>query len=75
MHIAVSGGGAAGPAIVSLLLAAGAHDVVVWDRNGILHRDDGPCPPPHLSLAQKTNPRGIRGTLHDAVTARTSSSG
>jgi len=67
-HIAVSGAGAAGSAIVSLLLAAGAVDVVVWDKEGILHRDDTDLPPAKLQLAGRTNPRGLRGDLHDAVT-------
>ena len=66
-RIAVSGAGAAGSAIVQLLLAAGAHDVVVWDKEGILHRDDTTLPPAKLALAGRTNPRGIRGDLHDAV--------
>ena len=68
VHIAVSGGGAAGSAIVSLLLAAGAHDIVVWDREGILNRDDAALSPAKHSLAERTNPRGLTGTLRDAVT-------
>ncbi len=38
--IVVAGAGAAGTAIVTLLLAAGAKDVVVWDREGCLSADD-----------------------------------
>jgi malate dehydrogenase (oxaloacetate-decarboxylating) len=68
VHIAVSGGGAAGSAIVSLLLAAGARDIVVWDREGILNRDDAALSPAKHSLAERTNPRGLTGTLRDAVT-------
>src|SRR3954465_3378140 len=67
VHIAVSGGGAAGSAIVSLLLAAGAHDIVVWDREGILNRDDAALSPAKRSLAERTNPRGLTGNLRDAV--------
>ena len=66
-RIAVSGAGAAGSAIVHLLLAAGAHDVVVWDREGILNRDDLDLPAAKLALAQRTNPRGLTGTLRDAI--------
>ncbi|MCW2610923.1 MAG: NAD-dependent malic enzyme, partial [Cryptosporangiaceae bacterium] len=36
VRIVVAGGGAAGTAIVSLLLEAGAGHVLVWDREGIL---------------------------------------
>src|SRR6476660_8132901 len=50
VHIAVSGGGAAGSAIVSLLLAAGAHDIVVWDREGILNQEDAALSPAKHSL-------------------------
>jgi len=66
-RIAVSGAGAAGSAIVQLLLAAGAHDIVCWDREGILNKDDASLPSAKLSLARRTNPRGLTGSLHDAV--------
>jgi malate dehydrogenase (oxaloacetate-decarboxylating) len=67
VRIAVSGGGAAGSAIVALLLAAGAHDIVVWDREGILNQDDDALSPAKHALAERTNPRGLTGTLRDAV--------
>jgi malate dehydrogenase (oxaloacetate-decarboxylating) len=65
--IIVSGGGAAGSAIVQLLLAAGAVDVTVYDRPGLLHKDDESLTPSWRSLAEKTNPRGLRGTLRDGL--------
>ena len=68
VQIAVGGGGAAGSAIVSLLLAAGARDIVVWDREGILYRDDAALSPAKHSLAERTNPRRLRGDLRDALT-------
>src|SRR6188508_2043255 len=40
VRIVVAGGGAAGTAIVNLLLKAGAGHVLVWDREGILSPDD-----------------------------------
>src|SRR4029453_11002379 len=67
VHIAVSGGGAAGSAIVSLLQVAGARDIVVWDREGILNRHDTALSPAKHSLAERTNPRDLTGTLRDAV--------
>jgi malate dehydrogenase (oxaloacetate-decarboxylating) len=39
-RLVVAGGGAAGTAIVELLLAAGVSNVLVWDREGILSPDD-----------------------------------
>ncbi len=63
----MSGGGAAGSAIVQLLIAAGAVDVTVSDRIGLLNKDDETLTPAWKSLAQKTNPRGLTGTLRDGL--------
>jgi malate dehydrogenase (oxaloacetate-decarboxylating) len=65
--IVVAGGGAAGTAIVSLLLEAGARNVLVWDREGILSPDDERLSPAKLELAQRTNPASRRGELADAL--------
>ncbi|MEO7131877.1 MAG: NAD-dependent malic enzyme [Dermatophilaceae bacterium] len=65
--IIVSGGGAAGSAIVELLLAAGAFDVTVSDRPGLLNRADESLTPQWKALAEKTNPRGLTGTLRDGL--------
>jgi malate dehydrogenase (oxaloacetate-decarboxylating) len=65
--IVVAGGGAAGTAIVSLLLEAGARNVLVWDREGILSPDDERLSPAKLELAERTNPAGRRGELADAL--------
>jgi len=67
VRIVVSGAGAAGTAIVSLLLAAGAGDVVVVDRAGALSGDDAALSPAHLELARATNPRRVRGSLHEVL--------
>src|SRR4029078_6487011 len=40
VRIVVAGAGAAGTAIVTLLLAAGAGEVTGWDREGLPARDD-----------------------------------
>jgi malate dehydrogenase (oxaloacetate-decarboxylating) len=66
-RIVVSGGGAAGSAIVQLLLAAGAHDVTVYDRIGLLNREDDRLTPAWRSLAEQTNPRGLTGSLRDGL--------
>ena len=66
-RILVSGGGAAGSAIVQLLLAAGAVDVTVFDRPGLLNKDDESLTPAWRQLAERTNPRGLRGTLRDGI--------
>jgi malate dehydrogenase (oxaloacetate-decarboxylating) len=67
VRVVVAGAGAAGSAIVTLLLAAGVPDVVVWDREGCLSADDDSLPPAKKQLAEATNPRRLRGDLHDAL--------
>lgn len=65
--VVVAGGGAAGTAIVTLLLEAGATNVLVWDREGILAPDDERLSPAKLDLARRTNPACRRGELPDAL--------
>jgi malate dehydrogenase (oxaloacetate-decarboxylating) len=67
VRIVVAGGGAAGTAIVTLLMAAGAQHVLVWDREGILAPADPALSPAKRSLAEQTNPAGVTGDLHDAL--------
>ncbi|HEV2887667.1 MAG TPA: NAD-dependent malic enzyme, partial [Jatrophihabitans sp.] len=67
IRVVVSGGGAAGTAIVDLLLAAGVRHVLVWDREGVLSPDDARLNAAKLALARRTNPAGVTGDLHDAL--------
>ena len=67
VRVVVSGAGAAGTAIVTLLLAAGAVDVVVVDREGALSADDDSLPDAHAELAAVTNPRRATGSLQDVL--------
>src|SRR3954452_19620118 len=67
VKVVVAGGGAAGTAIVSLLLKAGVTDVLVWDREGILSPDDDRLAGAKLELARRTNAACVRGELPDAL--------
>ena len=67
LHIVVCGGGAAGTAVVDLLLEAGARQILVYDREGILSPDDDSLDAAKRALAARTNPDGRRGDLHDAL--------
>jgi malate dehydrogenase (oxaloacetate-decarboxylating) len=67
VRVVVAGGGAAGTAIVDLLLAAGVRHVLVWDREGILSPTDDRLGPAKRALAQRTNAAGVTGDLHEAV--------
>ncbi|EHR61462.1 NAD-dependent malic enzyme [Saccharomonospora cyanea] len=63
----VSGVGAAGHAIIRLLLAQGVHDIVACDRRGIVHRDRDGLDPARKWIAEHTNPRDATGTLAEAL--------
>ncbi len=67
VRIVVSGAGAAGTAIVTLLLAAGASDVVVVDREGALSAGDASLSSAHTELAAATNPRRAAGSLREVL--------
>ncbi|MBS1906147.1 MAG: NAD-dependent malic enzyme [Actinobacteria bacterium] len=67
VRIVVSGVGAAGNAIVQLLLAEGANDIVACGRNGAIHRGEQYTDAHRIELAATTNPRGFTGTLKEAV--------
>ncbi|MCL2454992.1 MAG: NAD-dependent malic enzyme [Micrococcales bacterium] len=67
VRIVLSGAGAAGSAVLSLVLAAGAHDVVVGDIEGIVHHDRPGLTPNLERIASITNPRGVTGSIPDAL--------
>jgi len=70
VRIVGSGAGAAGTAILRLLLEAGAKDITVADYLGVVHagRDDLGAPGSDLRwVAQNTNPSGYTGTLREAL--------
>jgi len=68
IKIAISGAGAAGIACARFLLSAGARNIVVCDRAGIIYkgREDN-MNPQKIRLSENSNPEGIKGTLKDAV--------
>ncbi|MGL4175537.1 MAG: NAD-dependent malic enzyme [Dermatophilaceae bacterium] len=71
VRLVMSGAGAAGTAILKLLLHAGAQHVVVADVDGIVHRGRADVlsgrHPNHAWIAERTNAQGISGTLADAM--------
>jgi malate dehydrogenase (oxaloacetate-decarboxylating) len=67
VRILLSGAGAAGTAVLKLLLAAGARDVVVADIDGIVHLARPGLAPQLVWTAEHTNPRGVTGTLVAAL--------
>jgi malate dehydrogenase (oxaloacetate-decarboxylating) len=67
VRVVCLGVGAAGTAVTGLLLAAGVGDIVGVDQAGIIHSDIADLTESHRWYAQRTNPRGIRGALADAL--------
>ena len=66
-RIVLSGAGAAGTAILRLLRAAGARNVLVTDIDGIVHEGREQLTGRLPWIAEVTNPGGLSGTLHEAV--------
>ena len=67
VRIVMSGAGAAGTAIIKLLLEAGAGEIVVADIEGVVHRQRDGLVGELLWLAEHTNSVGLTGSLRAAV--------
>lgn len=67
LKIVVSGAGAAGTAVVKLLLAAGVKDIIVLDRAGTIYVDRAGLNAHKVELAALTNPRVVMGGLPEAM--------
>ncbi|WP_031100080.1 malic enzyme-like NAD(P)-binding protein, partial [Streptomyces sp. NRRL S-15] len=73
VRVVMSGAGAAGTAILKLLIAAGVKHTVVADIHGVVHAGradlvDATPDSPLRWIADNTNPEGVTGTLKEAVT-------
>lgn len=66
-RLVINGAGSAGIAISEFLLSLGARDIVVCDKAGVLDKDSEVFNEAQRALAARTNPRGVRGSLPDAV--------
>jgi malate dehydrogenase (oxaloacetate-decarboxylating) len=67
VRLVMSGAGAAGTAILKVLLEAGLKDVVVADVDGVIHADRPDLHPSLRWVAEATNRAGVTGTLRDAL--------
>ena len=67
VRIVMSGAGAAGTAIIKLLLAAGAQNLVVSDIDGVVHTGRPGIEGEMAWIASHTNKIGMTGTLKEAV--------
>jgi malate dehydrogenase (oxaloacetate-decarboxylating) len=67
VRIVLCGAGAAGTAVLKLLLAAGARDVVVADIDGVVERNRPGLTETLRWTAEHTNPRGVTGSIAGAM--------
>ena len=68
LKIVVNGAGAAGSAIVKMLISLGATNIIICDTKGILHKDmDTRGNFLKDELCKLTNPNQLKGTLRDAI--------
>jgi malate dehydrogenase (oxaloacetate-decarboxylating) len=67
VRIVVSGAGAAGTAIIKLLLRQGVGDVIAYDRPGALHRGMPGLSEPWRWLVEHTNRDNYTGNLPGAI--------
>jgi len=70
IKVVINGAGAAGMAIVKMLMALGAQDIVICDTKGIISRSAIGLTSSKQELAELTNREGMTGTLADAVRGR-----
>jgi len=67
VRIVVSGAGAAGQAIIRLLLAEGARSIVAFDTRGAVHTGRDGLDPFKRWIAEHTNEAGLAGSLVDGL--------
>lgn len=66
-RVVINGAGSAGIAIAKLLLQYGFLNVILCDRQGILHKGDSSLNWMQLEMMEMTNPANETGTLADAM--------
>ncbi len=67
VKMVMSGAGAAGIAIANLLLLEGAKDIVLFDSKGAVEKGRTDMDPDKAAMAERTNPRGLTGSLAEAL--------
>ena len=67
VKVVINGAGAAGTAILKLLLSAGFKDIVVCDLKGVIYEGKEGLSHAHQEIAKISNPRGIKGELTQAI--------
>lgn len=67
VKIVTSGAGAAGTAVVKLLMGAGLQNVIMCDRHGAIYRGREDLNASKQEIAEQTNPDNFSGSLQEAI--------
>ena len=67
VRVVISGAGAAGASIANLMLRMGVTDITLSDIDGVVYAGRPGLSGMLAELAERTNPRDLRGTLADAM--------
>ncbi len=67
VKIVTSGAGAAGTAIVKLLLSAGFRNIIMTDKDGVIYKGREKTYNWLEEMAEVTNKEGLKGTLADVI--------
>ena len=67
VHIVLNGPGAAGTAIIKMLMTAGARDIIAVDQFGTLYKGCHSAEAHKNWLGEVTNPRQVKGGLAEAI--------
>ena len=67
IRVVTSGAGAAGIAIIKLLIALGLNDVVLCDRKGAIYKGRDGLNPEKAEMAEITNKQHRKGSLADVI--------
>jgi malate dehydrogenase (oxaloacetate-decarboxylating) len=67
LKVVISGAGAAGTAVASILVADGVRNVMVGDSRGILSPERGDLNDAKSNLLLATNPTGFHGSVEEAL--------
>ncbi len=67
VHIVLNGPGAAGTAIIKMLMTAGARDIIAVDQFGTLYKGCNSAEAHKNWLGEVTNPRQVKGGLKEAL--------
>ncbi len=67
IKVVTSGAGAAGIAIIRLLISMGLKDVILCDRKGAIYEGRGDLNPEKEEMAKITNPEKRKGSLADVL--------